>query len=163
MGDLDLDTGALVFRNKGTRDKSGRAVLSDSALAAVRDYLKDRAEGGTLPADAPLIASVGNRSLGKRLDERTVNRMVAALMERAGHVKRAEGKIIRPRIFSVHSLRRSAITAVYEQDGLEVAQILAHHASPATTTRSYVRANKAKYLKRSARTLDLGAMLQEAV
>jgi integrase/recombinase XerC len=165
VGDLDLDTGALVFRNKGTRDKSGRAVLSDSALAAVRDYLNDRSqfEGHALAADAPLFAGVGNRSLGKRLDERTVNRMVAALMERAGHVKRAEGKIIRPRVFSVHSLRRSAITAVYEQDGLEVAQILAHHASPATTTRSYVRANKAKYLKRSARTLDLGAMLQEAV
>ena len=141
-------------------------MLSDSALAAVRDYLNDRAqfEGHALASGAPLFASVGNRSLGKRLDERTINRMIAALMERAGHVKRDEqGKIIRPRIFSVHSLRRSAITAVYEQDGLEVAQILAHHASPATTTRSYVRANKAKYLQRSARTLDLGAMLQEAV
>lgn len=165
VGDLDLDTGALVFRNKGTTDKSGRAVLSDSALADVRDYLNDRAkfEGRELDKDAPLVASVGNRSLGKRLDERTINRIVVSLMERAGYVKRAEGKIIRPRIFGVHSLRRSAITAVYEQDGLEVAQILAHHASPATTTRSYIRANKAKYLQRSAQTLDLGAMLQEAV
>ena len=165
VGDLDLDNGALVFRNKGTRDKSGRAVLSQSALADVRDYLKDRAvfEGRELEANDPLIASGGNRSLGKRLDERTVNRLIGCLMERAGHVKRAEGKVIRPRVFSVHSLRRSAITAVYEQDGLEVAQILAHHASPATTTRSYVRSNKAKYLQRSARTLDLGAMLQEAV
>ena len=165
VGDLDLDTGAFVFRNKGTRDKSGRAVLSQSALADVRDYLKDRAvfEGRELETNDPLIASEGNRSLGKRLDERTINRLFVCLMERAGYVKRAEGKIIRPRIFGVHSLRRSAITAVYEQDGLEVAQILAHHASPATTTRSYVRSNKAKYLQRSARTLDLGAMLQEAV
>jgi integrase len=165
VGDIDLDTGALVFRNKGTRDKSGRAVLSDSALAAVRDYLNDRAqfEGHALAADAPLVASVGNRSLGKRLDERTVNRLIAALMERAGHVKRAEGKIIRPRIFGVHSLRRSAITAVYEQDGLEVAQTLAHHADPKTTTKVYVRANKANALQRSARTLDLGELLEEAI
>jgi site-specific recombinase XerD len=165
VGDIDLDTGTFSFRNKGSNDKSGRAVVSDSALVALRDYLHSRSEyeGRALSADAPLFASVGNRSLGQRMDERTINRIVVELMERAGHVKRAEGKIIRPRIFGVHSLRRSAITAVYEQDGLEAAQTLAHHASPATTTRAYVRANKAKSLQRSARTLDLGAMLEEAV
>ena len=165
VGDIDLDTGALVFRNKGSNDKSGRAVVSDSALVALREYLGGRAEfeDHKLSADAPLIASVGNRSVGKRLDERTILRIVSALMERAGYVKRAEGKIIRPRIFGVHSLRRSAITAVYEQDGLEVAQTLAHHADPKTTTKVYVRANKANALQKSARTLDLGELLEEAI
>ena len=75
----------------------------------------------------------------------------------------AEGKIIRPRIFGVHSLRRSAITAIYEHDGLEAAQTLAHHANPKTTTAAYVRSNKAKSLQRSAQTLDLGEMLEEAI
>jgi site-specific recombinase XerD len=165
VGDIDLDTGALVFRNKGSNDKSGRAVLSDSALVALREYLNSRAEFEKckLSPDAPLIASVGNRSVGQRLDERTINRIVVALMERAGHVRRAEGKIVRPRIFGVHSLRRSAITAVYEQDGVEVAQTLAHHADPKTTTKVYVRANKANALQRSARTLDLGELLEEAI
>jgi site-specific recombinase XerD len=165
VGDIDLDTGALVFRNKGSNDKSGRAVLSNSALVALNDYLRGRAEleGRTPPADAPLIASVGNRSLGKRTEERTILRIVSALMERAGYVKRAEGKIIRPRVFGVHSLRRSAITAIYEHDGLEAAQTLAHHANPKTTTAAYVRSNKAKSLQRSAQTLDLGEMLEEAI
>ena len=166
VGDLDPDNGALVFRNKGSNDKSGRAVVSESALVALREYLNCRAEFEEckLSDDAPLIASVGNRSVGKRLDERTILRIVSALMERAGYVKRAEdGKIIRPRIFGVHSLRRSAITAVYEQDGLEVAQTLAHHADPKTTTKVYVRANKANALQRSARTLDLGELLEEAI
>jgi hypothetical protein len=40
VGDIDLDTGAFVFRNKGSDDKSlDVLLLSQSALADVRDYL----------------------------------------------------------------------------------------------------------------------------
>jgi integrase len=79
-------------------------------------------------------------------------------MERAGHVHRdAAGKLLRPRVLSAHSLRRSAVTAAYEARGLEAAQVLAGHADPKTTARAYARVQKGRVLRGLAGVLDLGA------
>jgi integrase len=158
IGDLDLQDAVLRYRGKGDPDKVRRAYLSPSALEAVRRYLRLRQlNEGTLAPAAPLFAAVGNRAAGKRLDLRSLTRIVSRLMQTAGHISRDEaGKITRPRVLGFHSLRRSAVTAAFEKQGLEAAQSLAGHADPRTTTRAYARVNKGKVLRQLASALDLG-------
>jgi hypothetical protein len=88
-------------------------------------------------------------------------------MERAGHVKRAEGKVIRPRVFSVHSLRRSPPSPPFMSRTAWRSRRSSRTITPITGDHNpevYVRSNKANVSPaKSARTLDLGAMLQEAV
>jgi integrase len=158
IGDLDLQDAVLRYRGKGDPDKVRRAYLSPTALEAVRRYLRLRQlNEGTLPPDAPLFAAVGNRAAGKRLDLRSLTRIVSRLMQTAGHIARDEaGHITRPRVLGFHSLRRSAVTAAFEKEGLEAAQSLAGHSDPRTTTRAYARVNKARVLRALASALDLG-------
>lgn len=163
VGDFDvMDATTLVYSGKGDRGtKSRRAYLSLSANEALRHYLNARRAGNAeeLPQDAPLFAAVGNRAEGCRLSARSIRRIVDGLMERAGHISRNEvGHISRPRIFSCHSLRRSAITAAFDCAGLEAAQTLAGHADPKTTMRDYARSNKARVLSKLAGVLDLGVV-----
>jgi integrase/recombinase XerD len=158
VADLDTAAGVLTYRGKGDAGKARKAFLAPGALAALARYLHTRrgAEGADLPPAAPLFAAVGNRAGGKRLTLRSVRRVIVGLMERAGHVYRdGAGKILRPRVLSAHSLRRSAITAAYDAAGLEAAQALAGHADPKTTTRHYARVNKARLLRGLAAALDL--------
>lgn len=158
IGDLDLQDAVLRYRGKGDPDKVRRAYLSPTALEAVRRYLRLRQlNEGTLAPDAPLFAAHGNRAAGKRLDLRSLTRIVSRLMQDAGHIARDEaGHITRPRVLGFHSLRRSAVTAAFEAQGLEAAQSLAGHADPRTTTRAYARVNKGKVLRQLASALDLG-------
>lgn len=159
VGDLDPLDAVLAYGGKGDRGtKPRRAYLSVSALDALRRYLSARrsAEGGTLAPDAPLFAAVGNRAGGERLTARSVRRVIVAMMERAGHVRRDDaGRIVRPRVFSAHSLRRSALTAAYDAAGLDAAQTLAGHADPKTTRRAYARVQKGKILRDLSAVLDL--------
>ena len=159
VGDLDPLDAVLVYVGKGDRGtKARRAYLSASALEALRRYLSARrsAAGGTLPPDAPLFAAVGNRAGGDRLTVRSMRRVIVGLMERAGHVKRDDaGRIVRPRVLSAHSLRRSALTAAYDAAGLDAAQTLAGHADPKTTRRAYARVQTGRVLRDLAQVLDL--------
>lgn len=158
VADLDLVAGELTYRGKGDTDKTRRAYLSPSALAAVSDYLKARRALAPLPGTAPLFAAVGNRAGGGRLTDRSVRRVLVGLMERAGHVRRgADGLLVRPGILSAHSLRRSGITAAFDAAGLDAAQSLAGHADPKTTLKAYARVNRGRMLKGLAVSLDLGA------
>ena len=166
VADLDPLDAVLVYCGKGDRGtKARRAYLSASALDALRRYLSARraADGGKLPPDAPLFAAVGNRAGGERLTARSVRRVIVGLMERAGHVRRdAVGRIVRPRVFSAHSLRRSALTAAYDAAGLDAAQTLAGHADPKTTRRAYARVQKGRVLRGLAGVLDLDRVAAEA-
>ncbi len=159
VGDFDPADGVLVYQGKGDRGtKARRAYLSPGALDALNRYLAARqaAEGATLDPAAPLVAAVGNRARGRRLTARSVRRVIVGMMERAGHVHRdAAGRIVRPRVLSAHSLRRSAITCAYEAAGLEAAQILAGHADPKTTRRAYARVQRGRVLRELAAVLDL--------
>jgi len=158
ISDLDAPDAMLSYRSKGDREKGRRAYLSPGALSALVRYLQARAEseGGTLAQDAPLFVAVGNRAKGSRLSARSVRRSIVSLMEAAGHVKRdALGHIARPRVLSAHSLRRSAVTAAYDAQGLEAAQTLAGHADPKTTARAYARVQKGRVLRGLSGVLDL--------
>ena len=159
--DLDAPDACLAYRGKGDREKGRRAYLSPGALSALVRYLQARAqtEDGSLAKDAPLFVAVGNRAQGERLTARSVRRAITGLMEAAGHVKRdALGHILRPRVLSAHSLRRSAVTAAYDAQGLEAAQTLAGHADPKTTARAYARVQKGRVLRGLAGVLDLETM-----
>lgn len=165
VGDLDHLDAVLVYAGKGSRgQKDRRAYLSASALDAVRRYLsaRRREEGNDLAVDAPLFAAVGNRAGGCRLSARSVRRVVVGMMERAGHVRRDEaGRLVRPRVLSAHSLRRSAITAAYDSAGMEAAQTLAGHQDPKTTMRHYARVKKGRTLRDLATVLDLDRVRNE--
>lgn len=160
VGDLDAGDAVLVYKGKGDTEKARRAYLSAGALQALNRYLQARHEqNGTLDAAAPLFAAVGNRAGGERLSARSVRRVVVGLMEAAGHVQRdGAGKLLRPRVLSCHSLRRSAITAAYDAAGLDAAQTLAGHADPKTTRRAYARVQKGRVLRDLAGVLDLERM-----
>ena len=162
VADLDAGDAVLAYKGKGDRDKCRRTPpLGPTTLAAVRRYLQARAdaEGVPLEGDAPMFAAVGNRAGGDRLTVRGVRGVVVGLMERAGHVRRgADGKIINPGVFSVHSLRRSAITAAFDAAGLDAAQTLAGHADPKTTRRAYARVEKGRVLRGLSGVLDLGGV-----
>ncbi len=160
VADLDTGDAVLLYRGKGYTDKARRAYLGTGALQALALYLAARRETeGKLDPTAPLFAAVGNRAGGGRLSARSVRRVVVGLMERAGHVHRdAEGKLLRPRVLSCHSLRRSAITAAYDAAGLDAAQTLAGHADPKTTRRAYARVQKGRVLRDLAGVLDLGKL-----
>jgi integrase/recombinase XerD len=150
--DVDLEAGTLMYRGKGDRETGRKAYLSGSAVAALKAYIAAR---GQLMEGAPLFAAVGNKAFGLRLTDRSMRRIVVGLMEAAGHVKRAAGKIVRPRVFSAHSLRRSAITTAYEAQGLNAAQTLAGHVNPATTLASYARVQKGRLLAELSGSMNL--------
>ncbi len=157
----DLVEGQLAYQGKGDRSKRRLAFFSPSALAAVNAYLEARQSlEGPLAQDAPLFAAVGNRAGGGRLTDRSVRRVLVGLMERAGHVARnVDGHLVRPRVLSAHSLRRSGITAAVELAGMEAGQALAGHADMATTARFYARVDKGRKLRLLAQGMDLGAQL----
>jgi len=157
-GDLDALDCALTYQGKGDRDKARRAYLPPAAMEALRRYLSARrADGDAVDAGAAMFAAAGNRARGERLTARSVRRIVVGLMERAGHVSRNDaGHITRPRVFSAHSLRRSAVTAAYDAAGLDAAQTLAGHADPKTTRRAYARVQKGRVLRELTAVLDLG-------
>lgn len=160
VGSLAAGDAVLTYAGKGDRDAARRAYLAPGALAALTRYLQARrsAEGADLDKAAPLFAAVGNRAGGERLTARSVRRVIVGLMEAAGHIHRdTAGKLLRPRVLSAHSLRRSAVTAAYEARGLEAAQTLAGHADPKTTARAYARVNKGRVLRGLAGVLDLGS------
>jgi len=160
VADLDAGDAVLAYAGKGDRAAERRAYLSPGALAALTRYLDARreAQGAALDKAAPLFAAVGNRAGGDRLTARSVRRVIVGLMEAAGHVKRDDaGKLLRPRVLSAHSLRRSAITAAFDAQGLDAAQVLAGHADPKTTRRAYARVQKGRVLRGLAGVLDLDA------
>ena len=158
VGDLDAGDCVLAYRGKGDIDAGRRAYLSPGAFDAVTKYLEARRniKGGGIKNDAPLFAAVGNRAGGCRLSARSVRAVIVDLMERAGHIHRdTAGKIESPRVFSAHSIRRSAITAAYDAAGLDAAQTLAGHADPGTTRRFYARLQKGRVLRELSGVLDL--------
>lgn len=159
VADMDAGDRVLTYRGKGDVEAGRRAYLSQGAFAALNAYLAARrAAGEALSGPAPLFAAVGNRAGGERLTARSVRRVIVGLMQKAGHVQRdAAGKIARPRVLSAHSLRRSAITAAYDAKGLDAAQVLAGHADPKTTLRSYARVQKGRVLSELSNVLELGS------
>jgi integrase/recombinase XerD len=142
LADLGLRVGELVsldcadvgherghrsvrFTGKGGRPR--RRALTPGAVAALDDYLAQRAAGAGVPVaelTGPLLATAG----GGRLDRHAVFRLVRRLARAAGIPAWAR--------LSPHSLRHAfATTARAEGVALEDVQDAMGHADPRTTRR----------------------------
>ena len=99
-GDIQTVSGVdvLYIQGKGRPGKDNYVVLTESALAPIRDYLgmRDDSRGSS-----PLFTSVARRNSGERLTTRSVSRIVKEAMRKIG--------IDDPR-YTAHSLRHTAIT-----------------------------------------------------
>jgi len=152
--DVDFSSGKIRHQPKGHREKDAIAVLSNTAIDALKDYLAAR---GPVSDSDPLFAPVGNRhSRSGHLTTKSMRSMVLILSEAAGLARRdSEGKIANPGHYSAHSIRRAAVTEAAEKLGMDVAQTLAGHASVDTTRCAYARINRYRQLQATARILDL--------
>jgi integrase len=87
-----------------------------------------------------------------------MRRIVTQAAERAGLASRgADGRLLQPRLWGPHAIRRAAATMVADTFGLEAGQALLNHQSIDTTRRAYVRVHRWRLLERARHTLDLGA------
>lgn len=132
------DVAMLTVRSgKGERDR--RVPLANGALEAVEDWLGVRAE-----EDGPLFCRIrrgGHVKADKRLTSQGIYHILKKRQEEAG---------VDP--FTPHDLRRSFISDLLEYgNDLAVAQQLAGHADPATTSRYDHRGDEAK--RKAAATL----------
>jgi integrase len=152
--DLDFIAGTLRHQPKGHRAKDAIAVLSQTALEALKSYLVARSN---LTGSSALFEAAGNRrAKSGGLTERTMRAIVLELTEETGLARRThEGHLINPGHYSAHSIRRASITTAAEHLGMEAAQTLAGHACMDTTRRAYARVNKYRQLKSTASILDL--------
>lgn len=152
--DLDLQAGTLRHQPKGHRDKDAVAVLSPTAVEALRDYMAHRLV--VLPYDA-LFTSERNytRGAAKGLTSRAIRGILLEMWEVRGMVRRdAAGHVTNPGHYSAHALRRAAVTVIAERFGLDHARTLAGHASVDTTRRAYARVNSYKQLQQASQALD---------
>lgn len=123
-GDIQTVSGVdvLYIQGKGRPGKDNYVVLTESALAPIRDYLgmRDDPRGSS-----PLFTSVARRNSGERLTTRSVSRIVKEAMRKIG--------IDDPR-YTAHSLRHTAITFSLLGGASErEAQQMARHADISTT------------------------------
>lgn len=153
--DVDLRAAPPVLRHqpKGHQAKDALAVLPSAAAVAVAAYLVARTAAGV--AGDALWVGLRPRP-GSRLTDVSMRRIVTAGMARAGFARRdGSGNLVAPGQFSAHCIRRSAVTAVVDAQGLEAGQILAGHASADTTRKAYARAKRFEVLRGAANMLDL--------
>jgi len=136
VGDVDLRTGALRIRLKGGTE--GRVFLNPGLRRLLRRYLKENSTQGDCGDDTPLFRTNTRRRLGARqIQLRFANRL-------------SEAGIDRP--ISVHSLRHTFATRLYEKTGdlHLVQQALGHR--QITTTEIYAQVSDGR-LKQAVKTI----------
>ncbi|MDA3960672.1 MAG: tyrosine-type recombinase/integrase [Planctomycetota bacterium] len=150
--DLDLTSSPprLLHRPKGHRAVDEWAALPPEAAAALQRYATRRSELCGDPG--PLWVGVHPR-LGSRLNGASIRRIVARGMNGIGIDVKAPGNAGQ---WGPHCLRRTAVTIVADEAGIEEAQIVAGHASVDQTRRAYARVNKHRVQARVAPLLDFG-------
>ncbi len=124
VGNLETIAGehVLFIQGKGHDEADTYKKLSEKTYAAILDYLETR---GTLEPSAPLFASEGNRSRGKRLTEPSISRIIKQRLKAAGYDSSR---------ITAHSMRHSSITYLLEDGAtIQQAQHHARHSSPETT------------------------------
>lgn len=125
IGNLETLAGehVLFIQGKGHDEADAYKKLTPEVYTAIREYLEER---GKADAAAPLFASSGNRSRGRRLTEPSISRIIKERLIAAGYDTHR---------ISAHSLRHSSVTFLLEAGAtLQEAQMHARHASPETTT-----------------------------
>jgi site-specific recombinase XerD len=152
--DLESDPPTIRHRPKGHISADATAMLADGTVACLREYLAQRVVIGL--AGGPLWISLHARP-GLRLTAWSMRRIVTRAAEHAGFASRgADGRLLQPRMWGPHAIRRAAATMVSDTFGLEAGQALLNHQSIDTTRRAYVRVQRWRLLDRARHTLDLG-------
>lgn len=129
IGDIRQESGqpVLWIQGKGRDEKDDFVILSDKALAPIREYLDTRVreEGRPLKEASPLFASVSSSNLGQAMTTRSISRIVKTSLRKAG----ADSSRL-----TAHSLRHTAITlAISGGASIQQVQSMARHADPKTT------------------------------
>jgi len=123
VGDIDLRTGTLRIRLKG--GVSGRVFLNPGLRRMMCQYIRESAPQGTRGPDTALFRA----SSGNRLGARQIQLRFAALFREAGIDRQV----------SIHSLRHTFATRLYEKTGdLHLVQRALGHRQ-ITTTEVYAR------------------------
>ncbi len=113
---------AIYVQGKGHNAKDNFVIMPENTEHYIREYLKKRTDTGN---NAPLFASVSNRSRGGRMTTRSIRRIVHEHIEEIGFNDRRH---------TAHSLRHSAVTiALKSGQSLEEAQEFARHSNISTT------------------------------
>jgi integrase/recombinase XerC len=125
VADVDLDDGVATVRGKGRRERI--ALLGESALRAVRDWLAAR--GALRPGPALFL----NKN-GTRLTARSVGRLLEKYLAHAGLDTRT----------SPHTLRHSFATHLLDNgaDVRSVQELLGHRSLATTQIYTHVTTNK---------------------
>ena len=123
VGDVDLRAGILQIRLKG--GTAGRVFLNPGLRRLMRQYLKENGTRGDCGLDTPLFRTTAGRRLGARQIQLRFTRWFR------------EAGIERP--VSIHSLRHTFATRLYEKTGdLHLVQRALGHRQ-ITTTEVYAR------------------------
>jgi integrase/recombinase XerC/integrase/recombinase XerD len=123
VGDIQQQGGeaVLYIQGKGRENKDDFAVLTDSALKPLQDYLSSR----KATPDQPLFTSCSDRNTGGRMSTRSISRIVKTRLQDIG--------IDDPRI-TAHSLRHTAVTlSLLGGASIQEAQRFARHSNINTT------------------------------
>lgn len=124
VGNMEMIAGdhVLFIQGKGHDEPDAYKKLTPEVYDAIMDYLSTRKHR---EADAPLFASSGNRSRGRRLTEPSISRIIKQRLIDAGYNTHR---------LSAHSLRHTSVTFLLKSGAnLQEAQYHARHASPETT------------------------------
>ena len=112
----------LYVQGKGREQKDDFVVLTDSAVRPIYAYLSMRKERDR---EAPLFASLSNKTMGQRLKTRSLREIVKRAMRLAGF---DDDRL------TTHSLRHTAVTlALLGGASLQQAQSMARHTNINTT------------------------------
>ncbi len=107
------DSGTLVVTGKGNKERT--IYINDSCAAAINNYLRVRPTDGVKDRNALFLSNQK-----KRMSPKTVQAMVNKYLEKAG---------LGDCGFSVHKLRHTAATLMYQHGGVDVLllkEILGH-------------------------------------
>ena len=124
IGNMETLAGehVLFIQGKGHDEADAYKKLTPEVYNAIMTYLDTRSRRD---ADAPLFASTGNRSMGQRLTEPSISRIIKTRLVAAGYDTHR---------ISAHSLRHTSVTFLLEAGAtIQEAQHHARHASPETT------------------------------
>ncbi|MCR5150657.1 MAG: tyrosine recombinase XerC [Clostridiales bacterium] len=126
ISDISFDNKTIRIVGKGNKERI--IYLNDSAVNAINEYLKIRPKDGVIDKDALFIS---NRMT--RLSKESVQKMVEKYLNKIGLSNMG---------FSVHKLRHTAATLMYqygETDVLELKELLGHE--NLATTEIYTHIN----------------------
>ena len=124
IGNMETMAGECVLyvQGKGHMEADDYKKIEPRTHAAIMEYLQTRKHTAK---NAPLFASVGNRSREQRLTEPAISAIIKGRMKEAGYDNHK---------LSAHSLRHTSITLGLESGmTIQEAQQHARHASPETT------------------------------